>query len=655
MFVMNLVVVEVTLLVLVMGCDRFLAVRFQHKYASLVSPTRIGFIIGATWAQSLAFSVPLSLDITTLAFQPYLHSCSVSNEIRLSFVVVECVLCFLAPALATLVLLLLMFRARLKQRPQVKSLVANYTNTFNEEQVLGEVGSVRLVVAMFLLWVVLDAPYIVATYIQQFNANSKVSFSVSYTWSIDASLLWMRFAFPAFVPCMVLVWRKDVWQSCKDCVMCHRSNSILDIQAKADEPKPAAKKEANSLSKAKAASTVSKNKDQREAKHEPPSWLSFNVPVLFATSDGIHIETPCYDESDVDDSDGGTHVLKGRKLDVGDSIISGKSLPCDTSDYDSTAEDAYFTSPPISARHVRGVLDTPSARMEQSKLACDNSVATQGADSGVDLTTGSLKDSRGWRETNDRKEKTSETENNEQHTTDKKDRSDKESMSDSDKNMKRNNGVIKNKIELKNDKIKSSILEIKNDKFRTSNESSSTNERTSSEKTNEHKQSNEVTTLAQGKSVKDKVHVNVVSAQNSDVNDVCNPASADANDCDGEEEDNGGFTHNSVAKSEKSVICDKPHIGTTTSEVHSTPKIQGRLQPLTHQEARNKQKKDVAKKTKKGNKEINKQGSSAPSKVDSHEKKHKRTVTADSEKALLGSNSSAEMQTVKASQPAEQT
>ena len=400
-FAMNLILVETVLLLTVLACDRFLAVKYLQKYDSLISPARVAFVIIFTWSQSLAFSIPFFFNTVEMTFRPKLHTCSVSDETPLAFICLASVLCFLAPAVLIIIMFILILHFNCKQQHEVKTIITqnHYTDQLMEEPRLWqEMLTVKYVGVLCLLWFILEIPYVITTYIQQYRFSSELNFSVDYPWGVDVAFIWMRFSFSALFPCATFIWKKDLWQCCKDCVICHRNNSVLDIQVKVNPTsKPASVKELP-------LTAASNSKDRNQPRPEPPNQLCFNVPVLFATSDGMHIETPHSDVSDDDNTDAESRerTLKGRQLDVGDQNINSVQLPGDTSDYDSITEAGYSSSQPLSARHIRGALETNSLpdlrsgeqnERETVSTCVGDFAGTPGVDSGLELsgTAGSLR------------------------------------------------------------------------------------------------------------------------------------------------------------------------------------------------------------------------------------------------------------------------
>lgn len=397
-FVMSLVLAETSLLVTVLVCDRFLAVKYLEKYDSLISSVRLIIVLVFTWVLSLAFSFPFFLNTVKTTFQLKLHTCSVSDETSLVFICMASVLCFLVPALINVVMFVRIFHLSYKQKQEVKIIMTqnHYCDQVKQEPILWqEMCTVKYVGVLCLLWFLLEIPHIVTTYIQQYRLSRELSFSMDYPWGVDVAFIWMRFAFSALFPCVTFVWRKDLWHSCKEHLVCHRSNSVLDIKVTVDPTaKTAAAARPKTLPAAVKVPPKPKERDQPRAEG-PGNLLSFNVPVLFATSDGIHIETPCSDASEAEDADSDLrdHRPKGRQLDITSYSLDHDRLPGDTSDYDS--EEEHYSSRPLSTRHIRGALETNSASNlcgedQHERRAPANTTtkltSSQGADSGLELS-----------------------------------------------------------------------------------------------------------------------------------------------------------------------------------------------------------------------------------------------------------------------------
>lgn len=401
LFAMTVVVIQTILLLTLLTIDRYLAVKLLHKYDLMLSPLYVSLCVGYTWIQTLAFSIPFLTNSISTAFHQSLHACSVSNETPLAFTIVASVICFLAPVIAVLILYCLIFYLAYKQHHVLKTLATqnHYTEQLTRESRLWqEMLTVRYVAILCILWLILEVPYIITTFMHQYHFSRELDFVIDYPSSVDAAFMWMRFSYSASFPITTYVWRKELWQTTKECVICRRSNSVVDIESKA-------KQGSRTTAVAENSSKIPSRMKDREQKEEPLTILSFNVPVLFATSEGIHIETQHSDVSDTElfyaeilDTAKSTQKqrMKGRRLDVGDPEADDLPMSLNTSDYDSsTEEDPPFRT--VSAGQVNGTLDSSkSATAIDIKKDQKQDIPSQqksstvftlnGNDSGLDLS-----------------------------------------------------------------------------------------------------------------------------------------------------------------------------------------------------------------------------------------------------------------------------
>ena len=210
-FMMSLVLVETILLLTVLAADRFLAVKFPLKHDSSLSPCRMGILLSITWIQALAFSFPFLTDVVKMQFWPRLHSCSVSDETPLAFICLASVLCFLLPLVIIVVLLILTCHACYKQSHEIKSVVSKkqYTDQLmSKPRSWHEMQSVKYVIVLCILWSLLDLPYVIIIYIQQYTLSKELSFSVTYPWGVDVGFMYTRFSFSAALPCVTFIFNK---------------------------------------------------------------------------------------------------------------------------------------------------------------------------------------------------------------------------------------------------------------------------------------------------------------------------------------------------------------------------------------------------------------------------------------------------------------
>ncbi|ESO90292.1 hypothetical protein LOTGIDRAFT_164212 [Lottia gigantea] len=189
---------------------------------------------------------------------------------------------------------------------------------------------------------------------------------------------------------------KFLWSNLKDILLCRRSNSIADVRAtKNTKNKKTVKKK-----------SAGNGHVMRGPVAKATTNQVFNVPVLFATSDGIHIETNESENSPRSKSENDIIEVKESELRV---IPKGKHCDVvgppeldywrqDTSDYDSCGEtEVYSSSQPVSMKQATQDLLTQRSisQPEVCKSKTSHIVSLKdakksfAADSGLDLSVSS--------------------------------------------------------------------------------------------------------------------------------------------------------------------------------------------------------------------------------------------------------------------------
>lgn len=206
-----------------------------------------------------------------------------------------------------------------------------------------EINTSKYVGLIILIWIILEGPYVILNSVEQIlNSSTLKSTSISrsfiYPWEMEVAFTWMRFSFPMFLPIVTFAWRRDVWRKFKN-LMCQKANP-----ANGNSPDGTAE-EMNSISGG--SDTIGSKKEQQP--------LAFNIPVLYANEQGIHVQTlskrnkstrslispehfeevrDVYRPGDTDKTNG---IITARKCDV-NSSQDLLQIDDDTSDYDSNTE-----------------------------------------------------------------------------------------------------------------------------------------------------------------------------------------------------------------------------------------------------------------------------------------------------------------------------
>ncbi|XP_005089480.1 uncharacterized protein LOC101852289 [Aplysia californica] len=405
-FFLNLVNIETVLLLMSLSVDRYFSLRHSLKYEAWLFSYRIYLIIAYLWLHAAAFSIPFLTDAVSSQFRPQLHLCSVTGDTSVVFVYLTLIICFLAPLVSIVVFQILIVRVtcELRNSKRTQDPHKNYTQMLNETPLSDSVVShpscyTRI---LFVLWLILNVPFVITSSIKHYEQSQGVEESqfLDYPWEVDAVFIWMKFFFSAIFPFVTFFCKKDLWQSTKECVLCRRNNSIIDIEV-------VGLGSDTNVSKDKPPNievefSTPKNKEKEREKAEVSHILAFSVPVLFATSTGICIEDKSSehvtDTSSLSQNELAiTAAIKGKKLDISYSDPEWpEELIGDTSDYDSSCEiDQYSSSQPVSTRNVHGTLHRTRS-LSDPEIAAHPSPnkakvvkrfsGTSGADSGLDLS-----------------------------------------------------------------------------------------------------------------------------------------------------------------------------------------------------------------------------------------------------------------------------
>ncbi|BFY98906.1 hypothetical protein BsWGS_01946 [Bradybaena similaris] len=400
-FFINLVAIKTMLMITALCVDRYCSVRLAYKYKDWLTSHRIRTVILYVWLQALVFSLPFLTEAVNSVYRPQLNLCTVGSGTSGVFLFVTLLVCFVIPLTTVIIVNFCNCKLTRKLRYKTSTEVAdkNYTQMSTETPEVPLFGHCcSYTVTLVLLWLVLEVPFIVTSYMMQYEyiENLVPGITTAKSWEVSSTFIWMKFAFSSVFPCVTFFFKKEIWQSAKEHMLCRRHNSVLDTGSLGVVADIAAR---NGSSKQIDKETPSKVKVREKENLEAASSLAFNVPVLFATSKGICIEDT-YRPGEFSNTMSTTNVpsLKGRALDISyPQDEYADDLYDDTSDYDSSCEiDPYSTSQPVSARPVLEVPHRPRS-MSDPEINLHNATAkatynskdlsaTSTADSGLDLS-----------------------------------------------------------------------------------------------------------------------------------------------------------------------------------------------------------------------------------------------------------------------------
>ena len=357
-FTIQLASIAMLLGLMLMSLDRFLAVRYAdvEAYTAVMTPVRANFLIVYSWLHAFGFSIPLIFGIIPVKAFPARYLCSVDSGAPILYLALRSIFSYLIPLIVILGFFIYIIKTSIQERMR-RSLHRNsYTEGENEPQLQTEINTAKFVGVVMALWCLCEGPYLLLTAIEQYKnssiiQNSGIEINFEYPWEVDLSFTWLKLSYAIVLPIVTFFWRKEVWQKFKNCVLCRKSNLVVDASPKRktrkkDPPKRLAIPEPNN-------------------KVEMNTNGSFTVPVLFATPEGLHVQT--FSKKDADLLDNETDLEKGLDTTFTDTSVVATKCDVygsqnfldldegDTSDYDSEI-DPFSGSNPISV-HTKGSFD----------------------------------------------------------------------------------------------------------------------------------------------------------------------------------------------------------------------------------------------------------------------------------------------------------
>ncbi|KAH3707842.1 uncharacterized protein LOC127858619 [Dreissena polymorpha] len=396
-FCLNFVHLESILGLTVTSADRFIASRYKSQYHLVVSNARVAVILTLTWVQALSFSIPIAVGKVSSSLNEFIIYCSVSQGTSIIYNTFSVLLCFILPIILMLVFFVNIIRSAYKERANIRNAIAqqNYNeDATGEPEIKQDIRHASVTGTLAVAWLVLEGPHTVTTFYSQFSVSSELgditTDKLNYVWYVDLVLLWLRFCYSIALPVAAFTWNKELWKCFKDFILCRKNNSVVDESFKKSENDTFRLDRKLNGAKPKEKTGVFPQKEQRV----------FQVPVLFATSNGVHIKTVDQESETEEESDARTNrssALKGKKCDVEGSRDNLNTPENDTSDYDSGNEcDPFSVSHPVSIRQKREEviserkrsLSEPEVRGGKGKPESgETSVsATSEGDSGLDLS-----------------------------------------------------------------------------------------------------------------------------------------------------------------------------------------------------------------------------------------------------------------------------
>lgn len=390
-FFISVVWIESILGITFMVVERMAAMKNTEKIDIIQRPKRIAIMVCYTWIHSAAFSVPLATGLVPVSVYSDINSCLVSKDSSAVYIGTLSVCCLVVPVAVTVILFIVTMKNAFTEKSSVQAQMTRhqYSTDIDEPKFYKEFAGVKFSGIILTSWLLFVAPFVVAIFIYLYkysDMNLDSGLKLSHSSIVYFLLLWLKYCNVFILPLFSLCYKKEFWLNFKDVLFCKKKNSVNDV---ANEHNKLSLDSQDKIEKLESGEKKVKEEKMKEAFIHNSG---FQVPVLFATAKGVHIQTS---ESEVIVDDHGT---VGKKCDVLGSQDKLQQFGEDTSDYDSSNElDPFSVSNPVSAKNFKNQSHSslqhrsnsqPEVRSKGQSSDLQTSVTvTSAADSGLDISS----------------------------------------------------------------------------------------------------------------------------------------------------------------------------------------------------------------------------------------------------------------------------
>ncbi|KAK7073290.1 hypothetical protein SK128_028066 [Halocaridina rubra] len=349
-FTINMLNSEMAFAVLLLTVDRILAVKKSKQYLGMAK-YKLGIWVCLSWLVALGMALPLLLGV--IQSMPYRnrYSCAVADPLDDFYLIVH----VLVVGISTIVMLCLIIAISVtfhRERKKQKKVRSNQTISYIDQILMtpyfrNEFYPAVFVAAVFIAYLICWVPFLTLSTVgpmitkhwaneteeeselddtfslfnpkqrsgirmtkamldestlqalNQTNITSEVTTDMSNItvnpWQIpeiigtpayETAFIWLRFIFDLLVPILVFAILQDVKAKCEGLIMWCRPNSVTVASPKPSRPTYINRIPSNDTFDVKGQSSKSLKK-QKSSKDS----INFKTPILFATSEGLHIRT----------------------------------------------------------------------------------------------------------------------------------------------------------------------------------------------------------------------------------------------------------------------------------------------------------------------------------------------------------------------------
>ncbi|XP_060081736.1 uncharacterized protein LOC132561036 [Ylistrum balloti] len=389
-FFISIVWIESILGITFMVVERMAAMKNTDKIDVIQRPKRIAIMVAYTWVHSTAFSLPLATGLVPVSVYSDINSCLISVKSSAAYIGTLCLCCLIGPIVVTVILYIITMKNAFAEKSSVQAQMTRhqYSNDVDEPNFYKEFAGAKFSGIILISWIFLSAPFVVSIFVYLYGysgMNLDSGLKTSHSSIMYFLLLWLKYCNVYILPLFSLCYKKEFWLNFRDVLFCKKKNSVNDVANKNN------RLSLDSQDKIERIESGEKKIKEEKMKEAFIHNSGFQVPVLFATAKGVHIQTS---ESEVIVDDHGT---VGKKCDVFGSQEKLHQFGEDTSDYDSSNElDPFSVSHPVSTKNLRNQTHTslqhrsssqPEVRTKGQTSDQPTSITvTSAVDSGLDIS-----------------------------------------------------------------------------------------------------------------------------------------------------------------------------------------------------------------------------------------------------------------------------
>ncbi|XP_054766393.2 uncharacterized protein LOC129273390 [Lytechinus pictus] len=274
-FIGNLIHTQIILSLMLLVLDRMLSLKYSDSYIRKTVGVRANLISGYAWVHSMAFTLAIVVTSVESDYFEDRYLCSVEYKNNLAYNVIYSLLCNIAPWVTIMCcyIYIVALASEANARDNVLA-EAGYGELTGPIGQATELNHAKPVGVLIFLWCLLIGPFHILGMIYVYSGVTMIP---GVVWTIFTCL---RFIYDFLVPVVILVAWPESWKECKHFIACRRENAITENGLRNRIPGVRSSWAEGSDGSVTDRSTLDRSTLSR----------SFNVPVLFPTSNGLQLQ-----------------------------------------------------------------------------------------------------------------------------------------------------------------------------------------------------------------------------------------------------------------------------------------------------------------------------------------------------------------------------